>query len=112
MCTRGSVLGPIFNLYLHDLFYLAYFTKVCNFADDTTFHACEDDLNNFIKRLEHNAFLATEWFETINMKLNKDKCHLLALGHEYENVSVKMGDKQIWQRAKQKITWNENKKKS
>ena len=84
---QESGLGPIlFNLYLNYLFYLPDFTEVCNFADDTTFHACDNDLNNLIKRLEHNAFLATEWFETNNMKLHKHKCHLLVLGHKYVNV--------------------------
>ena len=37
------------------------------------------------------------------MKLNKDKCHLLASGHKYENVWVKMGDEKIWESAKQKL---------
>ena len=60
---QESVLGPIlFNLYLNDLFCLPDFTEVCNFADDKTFHACGNDLNNLIKRLEHDAFLAIEWF--------------------------------------------------
>ena len=100
---QESVLGPVlFNLSLNDLFYLADFTEVCNFADDTTFQACDNDLNNLINRLEHDAFLAIEWFETNKMKLNKDKCHLLVSGHKYENVWVKMGDEQIWESAKQK----------
>ena len=84
---QGSVLGPnLFNLYLNGLFYLADLTEVCNFADDTTFHACDKDLSNLIKRLEHDAFLATESFENNNMTLNKDKCHLLVSRHKYENV--------------------------
>ena len=62
-----------------------------------------NDLNNLIKRLEHDAFLVTEWFETNNMKLNKDKCHLSVSGHKYENVWLKMGDEKIWESAKQKL---------
>ena len=73
---QGSVLGlTLFNICLNELFYLSDFTEVCNFADDTTFHACDNDINNLIKRLEHETFLAFEWFKTNNMKLNKDKCH-------------------------------------
>ena len=47
--------------------------------------------------------LTTEWFETNNMKLNKDKCQLLVSGHTYENVRVKMGDEKIRENAKQKL---------
>ena len=53
-------LGPIlFHLYLNHLFNLSDFTEVCNFADDTTFHACDNDLNDLIKRLEHDASTKT-----------------------------------------------------
>ena len=46
-----------------------------------------------IKRLEHDAFLAIEYFETNNIKLNKEKCHRLVSRHNYENIWAKMGDK-------------------
>ena len=82
---QGSVIPPIlFNIHSIYLFYLAELTEVCNFADSTTFHACNNDLNNLINRLEHKVFLV-EWFETNNMKLNKDKCHLQVLG-----INIKM----------------------
>ena len=41
---------------LNDLFYISDFGKVCNSADGRTFHACDNDLNNLIKKLEHDAF--------------------------------------------------------
>ena len=79
-----SVLGPLlFNLHL---FFLVDLTEICRFTDDATFHACENDLNNMINRLEHDGFLAIEWFETNKMKVNKENCHVLVSGHKYENV--------------------------
>ena len=89
---QESVLGPLlFNIYLNNLFYLAESTNVCNFADDTTFYACDKDLNSLINRLEHDGYLAIEWFENNSMKLNQDKCHLLVSGFEYENIWAKIG---------------------
>ena len=48
----------LFNLYLNDLFYPADLSEVCSFADDAAFHACGNDLNNLIMRLEHDTALA------------------------------------------------------
>ena len=101
---EGSVLGPLlFNIYLNDLFYLTESTEVCNFADDTTFFACDENLNSLIKRLEHDSLLAIEWFQNNNMKLNQDKCHLLVSGYKHENVWAQIGDEKIWERNKQKL---------
>ena len=78
---QGFVLGPLlFNIYLNDLFFLSEFIDLCHFADDTTFYALDVDLNSLIKRLEHDSFLAIEWFENNNIKLNQDKCPLLVSG--------------------------------
>ena len=74
---QGSVLGPLlFNIYINDPLLLTESTSVCNYADDTTFHACDMDLENLVKRLEHDSMLTVEWFESNYMKLNQDKCHL------------------------------------
>ena len=101
---QGSVLGPLlFNIYLNDLFFLTESTDVCNFADDTTFYACDRNLNDLINRLEHDSFLATEWFENNSMKLNDDKCHLLVSGHKYENVWAQIGKAKIWESKTQKL---------
>ena len=56
LLVRGSIL---FHLYLNHLFNLSDFTEVCNFADDTTFHVCDNDLNDLIERLEHDASAKT-----------------------------------------------------
>ena len=76
---QGSVLGSlVFNIYLNDLFFLVDYTEVCNFADAITFFVCGDkNVGSLINRLEHDSFLAIEWFQSNYTKLNEDKCHLL-----------------------------------
>ena len=77
---------PLFNIYLNGLFYLTESTEVCNFVNDTTFFASDENLNSLIKRLEHDSLFAIELFQNNNMKLNQDKCHLLVSSYEHENV--------------------------
>ena len=77
-------------------------TQVCNFVDDTTFYACDKNLNTLINRFEHTA-LAVEWFENNFMKLNQDRCHLLVSGHKHETVWAKIGKRKILESNKQKL---------
>ena len=101
---QGSVLGPLlFNIYLNDLFYVIDLTQVCNFADDTTFFACDKNLASLLKRLEHDSLLAIEWFHNNYMKLNQDKCHLLVAGHKHETVWAEVGEAKIWESNKEKL---------
>ena len=47
---QGSIFDPLlFNVYLNDFFYLTESTEVCNFANDATFFACDENLNSLIK---------------------------------------------------------------
>ena len=73
---------------------------VCNFADDTTFYVCDNDLVN---RLEHDSFLAIEWFQVNYMKLNTDKYHFLLAGYKYEQVWANVGDDKICESQKEKL---------
>ena len=73
---------------------------VCNYADDTTFHACGMNLRSFITRLEHDPVLTIELFESNYMKLSQDKYHFLFLGHKHETLFSNLGEVNIWQRVK------------
>ena len=78
-------------------------TDVCDYADDTIFHDYDLDLKSYITKLEHDAVLATEWFESNYMKLNQDKCHFLFSGHKYETLFVNEGKTKIWESKQQKL---------
>ena len=101
---QGSVLGPLlFNIYLNDLFYFIEETEASNYADDTNIHACDMNLNNLLKRLEHDALIAVEWFESNYMKINRKKCHILITGKKYEHIWLNVGSTRIWESSTEKL---------
>ena len=74
-----------------------------NYADDNTLNACDMSLENRLKRLEHDSFLAIEWFQNNYMKLNEDKCHLLISGFKHEVLWADTGGKRIWENTENKL---------
>ena len=56
-----------------------------------------------ITRLEHDAAIAIECFESNYMMLNQDKCHFLFSGHKYETLFINVEETKIWESKQQKL---------
>ena len=93
----------LFNIYFNDLFYFFEQTGAINYADDTNLYACDMDLGNLMRRVEHDSLIAIEWFECKYMKLNRGKCHLLVAGNKHAHLWVNVGESLIWESKQEKI---------
>ena len=55
------------------------------------------ELDEVLRRLEHDSYLAIEWFQSNYMKLNEGKCHFLLAGHRFEQLWIDVGNSKIWE---------------
>ena len=78
-------------------------TDECNYAEDTIFHICDLDLENFITRLDHDVALSIQWFGSNYIMLNQDKYHFFFSGHKYETLFVNVVEARIWESKQQKF---------
>ena len=77
--------------------------NVCSYADDVTLYACDSDIWNLIKRLEHDSSSAFERFQSNYMKLNEDKCHFIISRYKHEIMFASIGESRIWEKGQQKL---------
>ena len=101
---QGSVLGPLlFNIYLNDLFMFVNDAEICNYADDTTIYACDNNIEGIIETLESDALKIAEWFPNNCMKLNEGKCHLMISGDKSNDISLNIGSVRIKESKEEKL---------
>ena len=92
---QGSVSGP--------LHFFDETGDACNYADDTTLHACDEDLATLVVRLLCAANRAVEWLKHNHMKLNPEKCHLLVSCHKHECILASIGGTSVTESYQEKL---------
>ena len=97
---QGSILGPLlFNLFINDLLYFDFKSKIYNYADDNTLSCSNNDMSIVKNHLLSDCQLAMKWFEVNSMKANASKFQLMFLKRNpqnpVENETIKIGDSEI-----------------
>ena len=52
-------------------------SEICNFADDTTIHACDTDVEVVTVRLESDLQGSMQWFTSNGMSANPSKFQIM-----------------------------------
>ena len=80
-CTlQGSMMGNIlFNVFLHDIFYVVDNGSLFNYADDNMVSRREVNLQNLVAALVNDTQLLITWFANNGMSANPDKLQALLL---------------------------------
>ena len=72
------------------IYFILPTTEVCDFAEDTTFHVYNIDLNNLIKRLAHDGFSAMVWNGLNGLKPITWNSAKKNVTFKFRGISVKM----------------------
>ena len=76
------------NVDLTDLFYECEDSNIAIYADDTTPHACGENIRTVISELQSLAFKWFKWFENNHMKVNLGKTHILLSNYKTRKVTI------------------------
>ena len=72
----------VLNLVINDFIYVIEDSEVCNFADDNTIYAFDDNIENILRFLKGDINNALQWFKYNQMAANPDKFQVIFMGLE------------------------------
>ena len=78
---QGSVLGPIlFNIFMNDLFFLEFESKIFNYADDNSISKSGKDIKEIVNTLQKDTCTSVDWFANNDLHANQDKFQGMIMG--------------------------------
>ena len=84
-----SILAPLFfNICICDLFLSDCETNIINYACDTTFYACEPNMDLVLSKLEKDTSTVFTWFQNNYLKANSGISYLLTTSDNTHHINV------------------------
>ena len=68
------------------IFFFVKDSKITNYADDNTPYATEDSIEKLLETLERETNILLDWFKWNEMKSNTDKCHLIIVNNQDNDI--------------------------
>ena len=91
---EGSVLGPLFLLYINDLNKAVVHSKVHHFADDTNFLYASHSLKNLNKTVNFDLSNLGQWLRANKISLNVNKTEIVVFRSPakqiYKNLNFRL----------------------
>ena len=82
-------MGPIlFNIFINDLLPLIKECDICNFDDDNTIYACDQDISVVLNQLNNDLKNALNWFKCNFMVANLAKFQVIFLGNKDSSLGL------------------------
>ena len=80
-------LGPIFNIFINDIFFFITHDNITNYIDDNGIISCNKDINIAINYIQYSAVILNSWFK--NNLMVKHKYNLITIGNKnYDQINV------------------------
>ena len=77
---QGPILHTLlFNIVLNDIFFFLKDANLGNYADDSTLHAFNKNLETAVFNLRQEFSILSNWFSDNYMVVNPGKCHFMSL---------------------------------
>ena len=97
---QGSILGPLFNIYINDILYFTEEAMIANFADNNTPYICDKSIDLVLSKLEKDTKNLNHWFNANFLKSNEDKYQLMTTDSK---LAIKVGNESIYNSCEVKL---------
>ena len=97
---EGSVLGPLFLIYINDLHLCLKYSKACHFADNTNITLSDSSQETLAERVNYDLRKLSMWLGANKLSLNIEKTELVVFWRQSTKLNnpfkIKLNGKRLF----------------